>query len=561
MKKRHLLMIGFVFAFTLLYDLAQGQKKNRKNAAEIVYTYKNNGKEIKGRSLKVLYKDGIVAYLPFKEDEKERRFVDYNNEVIIQKLATSQGKYVLKKGFQELSQPELLNDTDEILGYKCKKARFSIRSNNIEVWYTNDPAIKASPSQSLVAGLGLILKMVRNGNFETIASDITFRKVNDEELNYRLDDAIEVNDASYRRKQIDARYRTIEIFNREKINFGDDITNPNEVIDDVVYRYSKGTVVLKKIRLPKWTGQHVHAEVSAWSEGDAYDRTGSLFIIPTQSDTNFLQAFQDGIDRVPVFEDNQGKKYQGVVATDDYLPPLELMRFFTSFGAGHFNSEVQIEGYPWADSIVYRQEITDVIAGAGEEVWIGAFIGNYAKNGHRLSLNLKYYPSFGQQDGKKTWVQPIFNTLNIMEMSGQSYGQMFLKDSLEVTVNIPEGLKNLQLRYIATGHGGWGGGDEFNPKLNEIFVDNELVYSFIPWRNDCATFRLSNPASGNFGNGLSSSDLSRSNWCPGTATVPVNIPLNLPPGKHTFRIAIPMGAPEGSSASSWNVSGTLIGDL
>ncbi len=560
MKKRYLLMIGFAFVFTLLCDLANAQKKKNKNAAEIVYTYKNNGKEIKGRSLKVLYKDGIVAYLPFQEDQRERRFVDYNNQIIIQKLAASQDKYVLKKGFQELSQPELLNDTDEILGYKCKKARFSIRSNNIEVWYTNDLAIKASPSQSLVAGLGLILKTVRNGNFETIASNITFRKINDEELNYSLEDAIEVNDASYRRKQIDARYQTIEIFNREKINFGDEITNPNEVIDDVVYRYSKGTVILKKITLPKWTGQHVHAEVSAWSEGDAYDRTGSLFIIPTNSDTNFLQAFQNGIDRVPVFEDNQGKKYQGVVATDDYLPPLELMRFFTSFGAGHFNSEVQIEGYPWADSILYRQEITEVIAGAGEEVWIGAFIGNYAKNGHRLSLNLKYYPSFGQGNGKK-WVQPIFNTLNIMEMSGQNYGQMFLKDSLEVTVNIPEGIKNLQLRYIATGHGGWGGGDEFNPKLNEIFVDNELVYSFIPWRNDCATYRLSNPASGNFGNGLSSSDLSRSNWCPGTATVPVNIPLNLPPGKHTFRIAIPMGAPEGSSSSSWNVSGILIGDL
>ncbi|HWV66578.1 peptide-N-glycosidase F-related protein, partial [Chitinophaga sp.] len=81
------------------------------------------------------------------------------------------------------------------------------------------------------------------------------------------------------------------------------------------------------------------------------------------------------------------------------------------------------------------------------------------------------------------------------------------------------------------------------------------------WRTDCATYRLSNPASGNFGNGLSSSDLSRSNWCPGTLTSPVFISLqDIAPGQHTIQVAIPQGKPEGSSQSFWNVSGTLIGE-
>ncbi|HJT74343.1 MAG TPA: peptide-N-glycosidase F-related protein, partial [Chitinophaga sp.] len=134
-------------------------------------------------------------------------------------------------------------------------------------------------------------------------------------------------------------------------------------------------------------------------------------------------------------------------------------------------------------------------------------------------------------------------------------------DSLTVTVNIPEGVKNLQLRYISTGHGGWGGGDEFNPKLNEIFVDGKRVYHFIPWRTDCGNFRLLNPASGNFGNGLSSSDLSRSNWCPGSVTGPVSIPLpDLTPGVHIFKVAIPLGKREGTSFSAWNVSGCLVGE-
>ena len=132
---------------------------------------------------------------------------------------------------------------------------------------------------------------------------------------------------------------------------------------------------------------------------------------------------------------------------------------------------------------------------------------------------------------------------------------------IKCSVNIPSGLKNLALRYISTGHGGWDNGDEFNKKLNEIFVDDKRVFSFIPWRTDCGTYRMSNPSSGNFGDGLSSSDLSRSNWCPGTTTNPVYIPLNeLEPGPHTFKVAIPLGQREGSSFSAWNISGVLIGE-
>jgi hypothetical protein len=149
-----------------------------------------------------------------------------------------------------------------------------------------------------------------------------------------------------------------------------------------------------------------------------------------------------------------------------------------------------------------------------------------------------------------------------MEMAGQNYGRLFGNDSLQVRIFVPDSIKNMQLRYISTGHGGWGGGDEFNQKMNTIFIDGKKVYAYIPWRTDCATYRLSNPSSGNFGNGLSSSDLSRSGWCPGTTTNPVFIPLeNLTPGWHTLTVTIPQGEREGTSFSAWNVSGCLIGEL
>ena len=147
-----------------------------------------------------------------------------------------------------------------------------------------------------------------------------------------------------------------------------------------------------------------------------------------------------------------------------------------------------------------------------------------------------------------------------MEMAGQHYGRMFKTDSLTVEFELPENVSNLRLRYISTGHGGWGGGDEFNPKENVIIIDGEKVFTHTPWRCDCATFREMNPVSGNFWNGQSSSDLSRSGWCPGTATQPVYFDLSfLKPGKHTITIAIPQGDDEGNSFNHWMVSGILLG--
>jgi hypothetical protein len=127
---------------------------------------------------------------------------------------------------------------------------------------------------------------------------------------------------------------------------------------------------------------------------------------------------------------------------------------------------------------------------------------------------------------------------------------------------LPEYIDDLQLLFTSTGHGGWGGGDEFNPKLNQVFIDGVLVFSHVPWRTDCATYRMSNPASGNFENGLSSSDLSRSNWCPATCTPPFFIPLKeLKPGKHTIQVVIDQGEDEGSSFSHWGVTGVLTGNV
>lgn len=144
---------------------------------------------------------------------------------------------------------------------------------------------------------------------------------------------------------------------------------------------------------------------------------------------------------------------------------------------------------------------------------------------------------------------------------------------------LPRDARNVELKYIVTGHGGHSGGDEFVQKQNIVSVDGKEALNFIPWRDDCASFRRFNPGTGVWlvkrlasyidGEGyamkeveepLGSSDLSRSNWCPGSDVVPETAALgDLKAGTHTFTVSIPEAQPvKGNELNHWLVSAYLV---
>ncbi len=449
---------------------------------------------------------------------------------------------------------EITTESKKILGYTCYRARTTVNSNSIDIWYTTELKIKGGPSD-LGQNLGFVLEVVRNGNSAVTASKIEHLKTWPQALSLPAN-LTYVDDLTYKDLLWKSRFIQIPIFKNEKISFSDDSKS------DSILRFAQGTVIVKKVKIPKIAaGQNVFIQLIEKSKGDAYDRTGSVFIIPQDQQLSFLDGMQQGMNTLPLYDNGNGKKYQGVVRTANYTPILELMRFFTPFGVSQFNY-LKLKGKTWQDSVAYRQDITELASAiSDQEVYVGTFIGNYDKNGHEVSLELTVHPGFDNKQGLKKLL-PIFNTTNVMEMGGQEYGTMFDKEKgLEVTFELKEDASNVQLRYVTTGHGGWGNGDEFVPKTNSLFLNGTALFSYTPWRNDCGSYRLSNPASGNFSNGLSSSDLSRSNWCPGTVTYPIFIDIgDLKAGKHTVRVQIPQGESEGTSFSSWNVSGVLVYD-
>ncbi len=529
----------------------------------VTYKFISNGSETDIPRLN-LSSSASTNISHFSNSQGEDFFFDYNSRKTYQSFVLKNSSRITTiEEFGNYPQPELTGDTATILGYLCNKATVVIRSNHIDLWYTNSAGIKGSPALNLGPELGLVLRVVRNNNFEILAEKI---EILDMDVNLFTDFGEIVDAPTYKEKVTENNFTTVRIFTDEKINFGDTIVNPQGDIEGITYRWSKGTVILKKATLPEnLQGNIVYAELTERSNGDAYDRTGTLFVIPDTKSLSFLDAFKNGVDILPEYESKSEKIYRGFTLTDLYQPPIELMRFITPFGIGHYNSQVTVKGISWEDSVTYRQDVTDLLGVLEGEMWIGVFIGCYDKGGHRVSLKLKYHPDDPDAKNipqKKYWVQPVINTVNIMEMSSQEYPTIFLYDTLTVTVDVPKGIKNLKLRYISTGHGGWGGGDEFNKKMNEVFIDDKQVYKYIPWRDDCGMYRKYNPASGNFPNGISSSDYSRSGWCPGSTGVPVDIPLNnLSAGKHTIKVYIPMGKPEGTSSSAWNVSAVLIGEM
>ncbi|MBZ4187312.1 PNGase F N-terminal domain-containing protein [Niabella beijingensis] len=450
-------------------------------------------------------------------------------------------------------QFELLPGTKDILGYQCKKAKTVVNSNTIELWYTDQLPVKGAPTV-LGQNLGLVLEQVRNGN-----NIIKAEKVEKQRLvlpGFLRRTAPSMDLLSYRDAIWKSRFTAIPLFRDQVINFSDTSKSTGEVL-----RFANGTIVVKKLRFPEiGKGSSLFLDLTEQSNGDAYDRTGTVFLIPVDKKQSFLDGLKNGAATLPVYTNGNGKKYQGVVATPGYTPPIELMRFFTPFGIKQYN-HIRLKDKQWEEAVPYRQDITDFAAAlSNREVWIGVFIGNYDRGGHRINATITLHR--GGPDQPQQHIIPLFNTLNIMEMAGQEYATMFDNEKgLVVHFRLDTPLRNARLLYTTTGHGGWGNGDEFVPRQNTILLNNKIIFNIIPWRQDCGTYRLYNPASGNFNNGLSSSDLSRSNWCPGTVTNPFRIDLgNLEAGEYTLQVKIPQGPPEGSSFSAWNVSGTLIAD-
>ena len=370
---------------------------------------------------------------------------------------------------------------------------------------------------------------------------------------------------------------TKTIFTNQKLNHGKpDSTN----VDTDVIRLLGGRVVLKKVTVPKFKkGTDVNLRLALRSNGDRWDKSGSCFIITNPEQISILDVSK-GDAKFPEAS-YVTEKHGGVLPTDNYTPVVELLRFMTPFGVGHYSNDERKYLKPvyipkWEKEVVWNQDISDLEAITTGDFYIGVWIDTWTGKGYRIDLSLTY-------SGRPKKQREVMSLVNAVKYGkGQALPHFFAEGPLKYEFKIDENLKNVKLHYITTGHGGHRGGDEFIKIKNSVYFNNKLVIDTIPWRDDCASFRRFNPTSGvwlrqdsayyrvpkskergvkQIEERLASSDLSRSNWCPGSKVEPLEVALgDLKKGNHKLKISIPATRAEEGKANHWLVSAYITYD-
>jgi hypothetical protein len=343
---------------------------------------------------------------------------------------------------------------------------------------------------------------------------------------------------------------SFDIFEKQSIRFQASSEEDNKSI-----RLDSGRLVLKTIQLPEKNNyHHANAKVSLVSEGDPWDKSGSFFIVPTSSDYSVLDLANKSFPTSDKTETFTG--IQKFVTEDGfYYPPIELLRFITPFGVGYFNTKDCCEKLKpvyiakWEDNISWNEDISHLLPILKGEVLVGIFIDTWSDKGWGIDVELEFS---GPTYKKQTQNQTIISLVNTTPFTvGQNGYDQFGKAPLVTSFDLKEDEDEVFLYYLTTGHGGHETGDEFVKKTNIISLDNEVVAEFIPWRDDCASFRRFNPSSGvwtektewkgeKIEERIASSDYSRSGWCPGSKVSPKKISLGkLKKGRHELSIFIP----------------------
>jgi hypothetical protein len=356
------------------------------------------------------------------------------------------------------------------------------------------------------------------------------------------------------------------VFNKANVRFiPKSLTNFDAADAQGIIHLTNGRIILKKISLPNYQRNvSVSMTVHVASNGDRWDKSGSVFVLPKASAIN-LMNIAEGKAKFPAVDSTKLENLVGIVPGKDYLPTVELMRFMTPFGVGYYSqrdtatvSKRRPVYIPkWANETCWMQDITDLYSLLKGEVYVGVFIDTWTEEGYVASVDINVKESRVADDAlTKRHVEPLMNTVYYIR---QEYPDIFARKTVSADFNIPQKAQNVRIKYIVTGHGGNSGGDEFTPQRNILKLDGKEILNFVPWRDDCASFRRFNPSSGvwlmkrtaayigqkgyedkEIEEPIASSDLSRSNWCPGSDVAPIEVPLGkIGSGKHTFSVNMP----------------------
>ena len=166
---------------------------------------------------------------------------------------------------------------------------------------------------------------------------------------------------------------------------------------DSVWHYSlvNGRIILKKIQIPDYQRDvTVSLKVTVASNGDRWDKSGSCFVLPKNSAVNLLSIAQ-GKNKFPEVDSLKLENMVGIIPGKNYLPTIELMRFMTPFGVGHYSEN--------DDSLSSKRRPVYILNGRS------AYSGNRILPTCMLRLKVKCMLVFLLILGQQKAILPVWN--------------------------------------------------------------------------------------------------------------------------------------------------------
>tara|TARA_B100000768_G_scaffold118464_1_gene109574 strand:- start:1292 stop:2515 length:1224 start_codon:yes stop_codon:yes gene_type:complete len=328
-------------------------------------------------------------------------------------------------------------------------------------------------------------------------------------------------------------------------------------------RTDAGRMVTKSFEPPSFLhNPKIIVNLTLKSAGDPWDKSGAIVLMPNDWDAT-------------VIGDTSSRPGISLNMATGFSPPLELLRFITPFGVGHFShSEPSDEYRPvyipeWEKEVSWQNDVSHLWNAMRDSITIGVYIDTWSPDGYELDLVIDFI-----QQPELIYPRPTTQVLSLANTTKYHSQQVpfdgFASEPLGLTFHLNKEAANAELHYIVTGHGGHSTGDEFVPCEHIIALDNDTVFQFTPWRDDCASFRRFNPSSGvwterTFWRGdsiderIASSDFSRSGWCPGSDVPALKINLGtIEAGIHQLTFDVPTAQAFSDTAMNfWNVASYL----
>ena len=212
--------------------------------------------------------------------------------------------------------------------------------------------------------------------------------------------------------------------------------------EDLLY-LGNGRIALKKISIPSSSmNRKAEIVVRLVSNGDPWDKTGSCFLLPQKSGINMLDIAANRAV-YPPHDTTRYENLSGIVQGENYLPTVELMRFMTPFGVGHFSDNadsvsakrrpVYVDG--WSSYVEWRQDITDLLPLLEENPYVGVFVDTWTKDGYLVDVTINLMESILPCDSKPvSHVEPLINTVYYI---GQKHPDIFSRKDVVIPFSIP----------------------------------------------------------------------------------------------------------------------------